>query len=210
MVSLAILIIVLVALAYSYMVLMRHNAYLAHKKEALEIAQKTIDTLTKLDYNHELLGDRQREAENANAAVLIDSPYRAIKNSDGLPLAREEFYLLDDGAFYQGGEEESRIKEGDIYYDPNTDINNEELAQEIGIDHPNADIDAQVYNDIIPPIIGGGSTGYLTYYRLWSIEEQPNWKKILVVVYWFEENDPSNPANHKFISLKTEKRRLLQ
>jgi len=121
LVALAILGIILVSLIHGTSVVIRHNAYLEHRKIAMELAQRLINNLVSLPYDCSLLRDTQADLT-------------FINNIDPDPNNNTQVYLLDNGnGNYDGGAD---VK------DANDAAN--------GIDHPNTNISAETYSDISP------------------------------------------------------------
>jgi len=131
MVALAILTIILIALTHATVAIIRHNAYLEHKKNAIQIAQGTINYLSSLPYTHELLRNTQSNTS------FINNP-TPDPNGNGI------FYLIDNG----NGQ-----------YDGGSDIGDANDATN-GIDHPSTGLAVSTYNDIVPVIKKDSITYY--------------------------------------------------
>jgi prepilin-type N-terminal cleavage/methylation domain-containing protein len=188
MVSLAMLGFILIALTHATVVTMKHNGYIEHKKIALELGQGAIDYLTSLPYNHALLRD-----------IQLNNTF--INNSPNTPYGRtdlnnnQQVYLVDDEVLDANGR---------TFYGGVADINDGGEANN-GVDHPNTGIPVAEYNNIAPIQM----VRSLTYYKIWGIREgikvTQRFKEIVMVVYWFELNNPQNVPYH--ITLRTVKRR---
>jgi len=121
MIALTILGIILMALTHATITIIKHNAYLEHKKTAIQIAEATINYLTNLPYNDELLSDI------VNSNTFINNPH-PDPNGNG------NVYLLDNG---------------NDQYDGNADITDANDATS-GIDHPSTTLTIATYNTITP------------------------------------------------------------
>ncbi len=178
MVSLAMLGFILIALTHATIVVMKHNSYIEHKKIALELGQGAINYLASLPFNHVLLRDIQPNNTFINSPP--STPY-GITDLDN----DQKVYLVDNG----NGQ-----------YNGNADVLDSGEATK-GVDHPDTTIPVTSYNNIAPI----QRVRNLTYYKIWGIRDLPDAKEIVLVVYWFELNNPNNIPYH--ITLRTVKRK---
>ena len=179
MLSLAMLGFILMALTHATIVVMKHNSYIEHKKIALELGQGAIDYLASLPFDHVLLKNMQLDNTFINSPP--STPYGiADLNND------QQVYLVD------------KNKNGQ--YDGSGDVLDSGEAG-LGVDHPDTAIPVTSYNNIAPIQM----VRNLTYYKIWGIRDLPDAKEIVLVVYWFELNNPQNIPYH--ITLRTVKRK---
>ena len=184
LVSLAMLSFILMALTHATVVVMKHNSYIEHKKIALELGQGAIDYLASLPYNHVLLRDIQPNNTFINvfpnAPCPPSTPYGITDLNNN-----QQVYLVDNG----NGQ-----------YNGNADVLDRGEANK-GVDHPDTAIPVTSYNNIAPIQM----VRNLSYYKIWGIRDLPDAKEIVLVVYWFELNNPQNIPYH--ITLRTVKRK---
>ncbi len=183
LVSLAMLGFILMALTHATVVVMKHNSYIEHKKIALELGQGAIDYLASLPYNHVLLRDIQPNNTFINvfpnAPCPPSTPYGITDLNNN-----QQVYLVDNGNGQYDGLPD-RLDGGEAG---------------LGVDHPDTAIPVASYNNIAPIQM----VRNLTYYKIWGIRDLTNAKEIVLVVYWFELNNPQNIPYH--ITLRTVKR----